>query len=175
MSHIWMIMSHVCRTYEWDMLHMWMSHVARMNHSCCAYEWAMAHIWMNHVAHVNETCHTYEWVMSHIKMSHVAHMNESYHIYKPVMLYVPGVAQGWFFNKCGQASEAHTSPWQTDAVYAAPRATCSSRTVEGVADCVCAYMCVCICVYVCVCICVCVQMLFTLRPEPFALLELPNE
>jgi len=77
MLHIWMSLSHTwksrvahmnesCHTYEWDMLHIWMRHVAQghiwMSH--------MLHTRMRHVAHVNEPCRTYEWVMLHIWMRH---------------------------------------------------------------------------------------------------------
>ena len=64
-SRIRIRISHV--THEWDMSHVWMSHVSQ--DVCCQGEIV--------VAHMNESCHTYEWVMSHIRMSHVVHMIES--------------------------------------------------------------------------------------------------
>ena len=36
-----------------------------MHESCRSYEWVMSHMRMSHVAHMNESCRTYEWVMSH--------------------------------------------------------------------------------------------------------------
>jgi len=60
-------MNESCRTYEWVMSHIWMSHIEHMNESCRTYEW-MSHVThvMSHVAHLNESCRTYEWVTSHI-------------------------------------------------------------------------------------------------------------
>ena len=70
-----------CRTYEWIMLHTWMSHVTDMNKSSHTYEWVMphtnhvthewvmSHLWINRVlSHIciNRVIDTREWVMSHI-------------------------------------------------------------------------------------------------------------
>jgi len=94
-----------CRTYDWVLLHGWMSLVARMNESCCTDEWVMSHVWisrvtlthwmshmlhvwMSYVARINESCRTYEWVMSHVWICHVARMNESCHTSKWVMSHV---------------------------------------------------------------------------------------
>jgi len=39
------------------------------------YEWVMLHVWMSHVLiYMNESCYLYEWVMSHIGMRHVTHI-----------------------------------------------------------------------------------------------------
>jgi len=74
-----------------------MSHVTHTNEPCRTYEWVMSHIWMSHiwichVTRVNESCHTWEWVMSHLCMSHVTRMNESMnescHIYEWIV-YTP--------------------------------------------------------------------------------------
>ena len=80
--------SESCCTYEWVILHMWMSHVAHMNGSCCTYEWVVSHVWMSHVAHMNGSGQTYEWVNSHIWMSHITHMNDSCHAYEWVMSHI---------------------------------------------------------------------------------------
>ena len=91
-SHVWMSHStHVneaCHTYTWGMSHIYMRHVTHMNDSCHTYEWGMSHIWMSHFTHMNESCHTYEWGMSHIWMSRVTHMNESCHTYGWVMSHI---------------------------------------------------------------------------------------
>jgi len=95
MSHIWMRhvthMNETCHTYEWDMSHIWMRHVTHMNESCRTYTWDMSHIWMSHVTHMNEACHTYEWGMSHIWINHLrclnvsgCDMNESYHTWESI-------------------------------------------------------------------------------------------
>ena len=102
-------MNESCRTHEWVMSYIWISHgtymngscytyvshVTHMNESCHTYEWVMFFIWMSHgthmngsrytyvshVTHMNESCHTYEWVMSFIWMSHGTHMNGSRYTY----------------------------------------------------------------------------------------------
>jgi len=83
-----------CRTCEWVMSHMWMSHVSHVNESCRTCEWVMSHMWMSHVSHVNESCLStdialyeelitsvrcliFKSVMFHMWMSHVSHVNES--------------------------------------------------------------------------------------------------
>jgi len=89
----------LCHTYEWNMPHVWMSHVAYTNESCHSYDWVMSHvwsvmshIWMSHVTRSNESCRMHKWVMSHKWMTHVArvmnhvtNMNESCHSYEWVM------------------------------------------------------------------------------------------
>jgi len=86
-------MNKSCRTYEWDMSHIWTGHVIHMNESCHTYERDMSYIHMNaHRTHTNKTRHTharilhqsqnwsrytYERVMSHIWMSLVTRINES--------------------------------------------------------------------------------------------------
>jgi len=98
---------HMCHTYEWGMLHsymsiihmcyIWMSHGRVMLHS----EWGMLHSYVSHigmsyvaficVTHMNEACcihmcHTYEWGMLHsyVSLTHnrwvreTTHMNKSY-------------------------------------------------------------------------------------------------
>jgi len=98
------------RTYERAILHVWMSHVARMNEPCRTYEWALSLIYMSHVTHVthmhgphasnlphtwmchdtymHEFCHTYEGVMSHLWRNYVTHLSESCHIYTQVMSHI---------------------------------------------------------------------------------------
>jgi len=58
---------------------LWMSHVTRATEPrhtyegpCRTYEWVMSHMWVSHVAHMSESCRTYEWVMSHMRGHHVA-------------------------------------------------------------------------------------------------------
>jgi len=99
-------MNKSCHTYEWVVLHVWMSHVTHLNESCHTYEWVMLHVWMSHVTHMNESCYTYEWVTSHRLtwmymserficsvrlnkschicrvLSHVTRLNESCHTYE---------------------------------------------------------------------------------------------
>jgi len=91
MSHV-THMNESCHTYEWDMSHIWishvtkwMSHVTHMNESCHTYEWVMSHVWISHITHMKESCHINEWDMSHIWMGHVTHVNESCHSYEWVM------------------------------------------------------------------------------------------
>jgi len=87
-----------CHIYEWDMSHIWMSHVTHMNEDdddCFNYHpWKnnvvivfgtlsslrLSHVWMSYVTHMNEkvithieaSCRTYEWrSVSHIYKSHV--------------------------------------------------------------------------------------------------------
>jgi len=52
-------------TYEWDMSHIWMGHVTRMNESGHTYARIVPHVWMCHATRMNESCHIYEWVMTH--------------------------------------------------------------------------------------------------------------
>jgi len=80
-------------THEWDMLHIWMSHLSHMNVRW-SYAYAqypscpMSHIWMSHMSHVWMTHMSHIWVShvicvnqitSHIHKSHVPLMNESCH------------------------------------------------------------------------------------------------
>jgi len=87
-----------CRTYEWVMLHMWVSHVAHMDESSRswrirAYEYVVqcvkSHIWMGNVVHVNESLQAYGWVRSHAWMHpimcQVTHTNESCHTREWIM------------------------------------------------------------------------------------------
>jgi len=76
---------HMIATYEWIMLHMWLSSVAHMDGSYCTYEWVAPRIGMSPVAHINESCCPHEWVKLHIWMSHIAHTNESYYEYECVV------------------------------------------------------------------------------------------
>jgi len=83
---IWMWTYECVKCVTW-LIHMWISHVTRINESCHTYEWVMSHRWVSHVTHINE------WVMSHISMSHVTHMqrgvtdvNQSRHPYSRVLL-----------------------------------------------------------------------------------------
>ena len=94
-------MNKSCRTYEWDMSHIWTGHVIHMNESCHTYERDMSYIWTGHVIHTHErSSHTYQQdtshtcahsapvtklVTLHIWKSHVTHMNESCHTYKRIM------------------------------------------------------------------------------------------
>ena len=52
-------------TYEWVMVHVWMSHGTRMNESWYTYEWVTLHVWMSHGTRVNESWYTCEWVTAH--------------------------------------------------------------------------------------------------------------
>jgi len=60
-----------CRTYEWVMSHIRMSHVTHINKSFSTYEWVashtygwvVSHMWMSHVPHTNKLCHAYAWVV----------------------------------------------------------------------------------------------------------------
>ena len=40
------------------------AHMAMMQ--SLTYEWVMVHIWMSHGTHMNESWHTFEWVMAHM-------------------------------------------------------------------------------------------------------------
>jgi len=86
--------------YEWDMLHIQMSHVSCTNGSCgvrshvqmgsgLTYKWVMSHTYEWVMSHTYEwvRSHTHEWVMSHthewvvkchIRMSHVSRTNASH-------------------------------------------------------------------------------------------------
>jgi len=57
-----------CRTCQYIMPRMWMSHVTYMNESCHTYEWVMSQ---------NVSCHACQYIMSRMWMSHVTYMNES--------------------------------------------------------------------------------------------------
>jgi hypothetical protein len=62
----------------------WIRHVTPVNEFCHTFEWVMLHIWMSLVARMNESYHKYDGViwMSHGTrwMSHVTQMNESTHM-----------------------------------------------------------------------------------------------
>jgi len=91
---------------EWDTLHMWVSHITRMNNSYHTREWSIRLSWRSHVTlllyihmnesshvtHVNGSRHTCEWVTSHVWMntSHtwmrdITHMNASHQTHECVM------------------------------------------------------------------------------------------
>ena len=72
------ITSESWHTYEYVMLHVWMSHITRINESWHVWnnrdrlpgedhKWVMAYLWRSHVARMNESCHTYQWVISRIE------------------------------------------------------------------------------------------------------------
>jgi len=75
-------MNESCYAYEWDMSHIWLIHVTRMNGSpytwmsrvpCMsphiqACNWVTAYMGMSHVTHTNESCHMYEWFRSHVHL-----------------------------------------------------------------------------------------------------------
>jgi len=56
--------------------------VLSLRESCRTYEWGVSHVWMSHITRTNESYHTYEWVISHIWRRHVTHMKVSYHTYE---------------------------------------------------------------------------------------------
>ena len=66
MSHIW---TSLCDTYEWVMVHVWISHVTHMNGSRHTCKWVMSHTWMSHVTHRNEPCRTYGWAMYDVSVA----------------------------------------------------------------------------------------------------------
>ena len=73
--HEW-VMSHKvesCHTRVSDMTHI--SHSDVSCHNACHMSHVIIHVWMSHVTRMNESCHTYKWVISHIWMSHVTHTN----------------------------------------------------------------------------------------------------
>jgi len=41
------------------------------------HEWVMLHVWTSHVTRMDESCHTYECVVSHVWISHITCMHES--------------------------------------------------------------------------------------------------
>jgi len=104
------LMSHVangkdsCRTGEWVMSHIWISHVPHVNKSCPTYERILrfntsfdspakrastcAWMWMRHVAHLNESWPTCEWVMSHLRMNHVPYVSAFYFKTRRIAVYV---------------------------------------------------------------------------------------
>jgi len=79
--------------YEWDMVHVWMIHVTRMNASCHTFESVMSHVeWVQmeierhnpaafwrHVTLMNESRYTCDSVMSRIWIRHVTHIKLSCH------------------------------------------------------------------------------------------------
>ena len=72
-------------TYEWVMVHVWMSHDTHMQKSWHTYKAVMSRIRMSYVTSMNESCNTYKRVMSRKLLSHVTHMNGSRHIYEWAM------------------------------------------------------------------------------------------
>ena len=79
-------MNESCRTYEWVMPYIWMSHGAHMKKSCHTYEWVMPHTWTIHATYMNESCHTYAWVMARMCTCHlVMSLSEHSRTYEWVM------------------------------------------------------------------------------------------
>ena len=74
-------MDESCHTYEWVMLHIWMSHVTHMNESWRTYEWVRSHTTMSHVTRMHESWHTYQWVVAHILVIHDTYINAGMHDY----------------------------------------------------------------------------------------------
>jgi len=104
--------SHVNKSCESVMCHIWMSHVPHMNELSPSYEWLIQWIifmqmWGGappmklggtSVSHMNQSCHLW-CVVSHIWMSHVPHINTSCLFYEwPIQYYVckcQGVHHRW--------------------------------------------------------------------------------
>jgi len=63
-------------------VHIWMSHVPRMNESRRSYEWVTSHIWTNYAAQKRHVTQNNDLFMTHLCVTRVIHMWDVTHSYE---------------------------------------------------------------------------------------------